>query len=43
MTVVSDEAKAAAMKDQLETLGFLVIEIVTAPFARGAVASTRAF
>jgi len=34
MTVVADQAKATAMKDQLELRGFLVIEIVTAPFAK---------
>jgi hypothetical protein len=32
MTVVADQATAAAMKDQLELRGFRVIEIVTAPF-----------
>ena len=34
VTVVANEAKAAAMKDQLELRGFLVIEIVIAPFAK---------
>lgn len=34
MTVVENEAKAAAVKDQLELLGFRVIEIVTAPFGK---------
>ena len=34
MTVVADEAKAAAMKDQLEKRGFLVIEITQTPFAK---------
>jgi hypothetical protein len=34
MTVVANEAKAAAMKDQLELRGYRVIEIVIAPFAR---------
>jgi hypothetical protein len=33
MTVVADQAKAAAMKDQLELRGFRVIEIATAPFS----------
>lgn len=30
MTVVANAAKAAAMKDQLENLGFLVTKIVPA-------------
>jgi hypothetical protein len=34
MTVVPDQAKAAAAKDQLETRGYLVIKIITATFAR---------
>jgi hypothetical protein len=34
MTVVANEVKAAAMKDQLELRGFCVIEIVIAPFAK---------
>jgi len=34
MTVVSGQAEAAAMKDQLESRGFLVIKIVAATFAR---------
>ena len=33
MTVVADQAKAAAMKNQLELGGFQVIEIAIAPFA----------
>ncbi len=32
MTVVTDQAKAAAMKDQLEKRGFRVIEITQTPF-----------
>jgi hypothetical protein len=34
MTVVADHAKAIAMKDQLEHRGYLVIEILTATFAK---------
>lgn len=34
MTVVADQAKAIAMKDQLEHRGYLVIEIMTATFAK---------
>lgn len=34
MTVVADQAKAAAMKDQLEHRGYLVVKIVTATFAK---------
>jgi len=34
MTVVADQAKVAAAKNQLELRGFRVIEIVTAPFAK---------
>jgi hypothetical protein len=34
MTVVGDRSKAAAMKDQLEHRGYLVIKIVTATFAK---------
>jgi hypothetical protein len=34
MTVVADQVKAIAMKDQLEHRGFLVIKIVTATFAK---------
>jgi hypothetical protein len=34
MTVVADQAKAIAMKDQLEHRGYLVIEILTATFAK---------
>ena len=34
MTVVADQSKAAAMKDQLEHRGYLVIKIVTATFAK---------
>jgi N-dimethylarginine dimethylaminohydrolase len=40
MTVVADEARATAMKGQLENRGFLVIEIAIAPFAK-AVPSIR--
>jgi hypothetical protein len=36
MTVVADQAKAAAVKDQLEDRGYLVIKIVTATFAKPA-------
>jgi hypothetical protein len=39
MTVVSDQAKAAAMKDQLEHRGYLVTNIVTATFAKAVPAS----
>src|SRR5665213_1724420 len=34
MTVVADQAKAAAMKTQLEHSGYLVIKIVSATFAK---------
>jgi hypothetical protein len=34
ITVVADKAKATAAKDQLEHRGYLVIEIVTATFAK---------
>ena len=34
MTVVADQAKATAMKEQLEHRGYLVIKIVTATFSR---------
>jgi hypothetical protein len=34
MTVVADQAKATAMKDQLEHHGYLVIKIATATFAK---------
>jgi len=34
MTVVADQAKAMAMKDQLEKRGFLVIKITSAPSAK---------
>ena len=34
MTVVADQAKAIAMKDQLEHRGYLVIEILTATVAK---------
>jgi hypothetical protein len=34
MTVVGDQAKAKAMKDQLEHRGYLVLKIVTATFAK---------
>jgi hypothetical protein len=34
MTVVANQAKAAAMKDQLEHRGYLVIKIATATFAK---------
>jgi hypothetical protein len=36
MTVVADHAKAAAMKDELEDRGFLVVEVVPAPFPKAA-------
>ena len=39
MTVVGDQAKATAMKDQLEHRGYLVIKIATAPFAKAISAS----
>jgi hypothetical protein len=39
MTVVGDQAKAAAMKAQLEHRGYLVVKIVTAIFAKAAPAS----
>jgi hypothetical protein len=39
MTVVADQAKAIAMKDQLEHRGYLVIEIQTATFAKTVPAS----
>jgi hypothetical protein len=34
MTVVADQVKAAAMKDQLEHRGYLVLKIVTATFPK---------
>jgi hypothetical protein len=34
VVLVPDRAKAAEIKDQLENRGFLVIKIVTAPFAK---------
>jgi hypothetical protein len=34
MTVVADQSRAAAAKDQLEHRGYLVIKIVPAPFAK---------
>lgn len=34
MTVVADQAKAIAIKDQLEHRGYLVIKILTATFAK---------
>jgi hypothetical protein len=34
VVVVPDRAKAAEVKDQLENLGFLVVAIATAPFAK---------
>jgi hypothetical protein len=34
MTVVGDQAKATAARDQLEDRGYLVIKIVTATFAK---------
>ena len=34
MTVVSDQSRAAQMKDQLEDRGFLIIKIAAAPFAK---------
>jgi hypothetical protein len=34
MTVVADQAKAIAMKDQLEHRGYLVIKILGATFAK---------
>ena len=34
MTVVADQAKAAAVKDQLERRGYLIIKIATAIFAK---------
>ncbi len=34
MTVVANEVKAAAMKDDLEDRGFRVIDVVTSPFAK---------
>jgi len=34
MTVVAGHANAAAMKDQLENRGFLIIKIAPAPFAK---------
>ena len=39
MTVVADESKAAAMKDQLEHRGYQVIKMVKATFARAVPAS----
>jgi hypothetical protein len=35
VVVVPDRAKAAEMKGQLEHRGFLIVEIRTAPFAKG--------
>jgi hypothetical protein len=34
MTVVADQAKATAMKDQLEHRGYQVVKILTATFAK---------
>lgn len=34
VVVVPDRTKAAEVKDQLETRGFLVVAIATAPFAK---------
>lgn len=34
MTIVADQAKAAATKAQLERRGYLVIKILTATFAK---------
>jgi hypothetical protein len=34
VVLVPDRAKAAEMKNQLENRGFLVVEIMTAPFAK---------
>ena len=34
MTVVAGQANAAAIKDQLENRGFLIIKIETAPSAK---------
>jgi hypothetical protein len=34
MTVVADQIKAAAVRDQLEHRGYLVTKIVTAAFAK---------
>ena len=34
LTVVTDQAKAMAMKTQLEHRGYLVIKILTATFAK---------
>jgi len=34
MSVVADQAKATAMKDQLEHRGYLIVKIVTATFAK---------
>jgi hypothetical protein len=39
MTVVANQDKAAAMKDQLEHSGYLVIKIVTTNFAKAIPAS----
>ena len=39
MTVVADQVKAVAMKKQLEHRGYLVIEILTAPFTKPVVAT----
>jgi len=36
MTVVADQVKAAIMKTQLESRGFLVIEVAMVPFAKAA-------
>jgi hypothetical protein len=40
MTVVADESNAAAMKDQLEKQGFVVIKIETPPSRGDTSAST---
>ena len=34
VVLVPDRAKAAEIKDQLENRGFLIIDIVTAPFTK---------
>ena len=34
MTVVADQAKATAMKAQLERRGYLILKIMTATFAK---------
>ena len=36
MTVVADRAKAAAMKGELEDRGFVIVEVVPAPFPKAA-------